>query len=142
MALEKVFNDIASKSDEDSINLSPMIDMIFLLLLFFMVTTTFEKNAGIEVKRSDSESATHLQKERLTITIDSMGGYWLLEQSLKLGAIITQTQEWFEGNPEGMVLIIPDKAVKMDSFIQLIDELNIKNISNFAIGTNPPAQKR
>ncbi len=71
------------KDDSVEINLTPLIDVVFLLLIFFMVSTTFDKQAKLKVSLPEASSATlQQQQEALVITIDAKGRYFINERQL------------------------------------------------------------
>jgi len=136
MALNKFF-----QSQEESlpeISLSPMIDMVFLLLLFFIVTTTFNRDEAIEIKKSEAKSAAVIDREKIKILVDSTGQYWFGEEAMILEKLVPQIQQWNSTNPQGAILLVPDKRGQMDPFVQLLDALNLAKIRNFAIATQSP----
>jgi biopolymer transport protein ExbD len=140
MSLEKVIEEYANEGST-SINLSPMIDMLFLLLLFFMVTTTFDKSAAIQINKSEAETATVTGETKLTILLDSTGNYWIEQFSVSLQQALDQTSAWVDQHPGGTILIIPDRNSKMDPFVKIVDGLSVKGIRNFAIGTQIPSRR-
>ena len=132
MSLNKFFN---QQEEAPKIDLSPMIDMIFLLLLFFMVTTTFEKNEAIEIQKSQAQASTPIKKEKFKVLLDSTGSYWVEESKFDLPQIVKQIESFQLQNSEGVILIVPDKRSEMDTFVQLVDTLKVLKIKNFALGT-------
>lgn len=140
MALNNFFSQQEEALPE--ISLSPMIDMVFLLLLFFIVTTTFNRDEAIEIKKTEAKSAAIIDREKIKILIDSTGQYWIEEDILELEALVPKIQQWNQTNPTGAILLVPDKRGKLDSFVKLLDALNFANIRNFAIATTQPKAKK
>lgn len=133
MSLNNLFDSI--EDEKTHVDLSPMIDMVFLLLLFFIVTTTFDKKDAIPIQKAEAKSASPIKKEKLKILLDSKGTFWLGENQVALEDLVPQVKVWSETNPEGVVLLIPDKRAEMDNFIQLLDELKLVKVGNLAIGS-------
>ncbi len=63
----------ADQTGRDEINVSPLIDIVFILLIFFIVTTVFVEETGVEVQRPQAASATHLEKHSILIAITADG---------------------------------------------------------------------
>ncbi len=71
------------KEESVEVNLTPLIDVVFLLLIFFMVTTTFDRHARLKVSLPESSSkATQQQAEPLVLSIDAKGNYFLNDRQL------------------------------------------------------------
>lgn len=140
MALNQFFQNQEEGLPE--ISLSPMIDMVFLLLLFFIVTTTFNRDEAIEIKKSEAKSAVVIDREKIKVLVDSIGNYWVEEEVMALEKLVPTIKEWNTLNPQGAILLVPDKRGQMDPFVQLLDALNTAKIRNFAIATTQPQPKK
>ena len=66
-------NETKTKNEQDGIDISPLIDMVFILLIFFMVSTTFVKDAKVDINRPTASSATAASEKSLRVTLDSQG---------------------------------------------------------------------
>ena len=140
MALNQFFQNQEEALPE--ISLSPMIDMVFLLLLFFIVTTTFNRDEAIEIKKSEAKSAAVIDRDKIKVLVDSTGNYWLEEEVMALEKLVPTIQQWNASNPKGAILLVPDKRGQMDPFVQLLDALNLAKIRNFAIATTSPKEAK
>lgn len=140
MALNQFFQNQEEALPE--ISLSPMIDMVFLLLLFFIVTTTFNRDEAIEIKKSEAKSAVVIDRQKIKILVDSTGNYWLEEEVMAIEKLVPTIKEWNTSNPKGAILLVPDKRGQMDPFVKLLDALNLAKIRNFAIATTSPQEKK
>ena len=140
MALNNFFSQQEEALPE--ISLSPMIDMVFLLLLFFIVTTTFNRDEAIEIKKSEAKSAAIIDREKIKVLVDSTGQYWIEEEILELEKLVPKIQQWNQANPTGAILLVPDKRGQMDPFVKLLDALNYAKVRNFAIATTQPETKK
>jgi len=119
------------------VDLSPLIDMVFLLLLYFMVATTMEQSEGIAVRKAEARTATPLDRDKFKIVLDSSGVAWLGTQRVTLEKAIAAATDWHHHEPEGTILIVPDKRSPMDPFIRLMDALKQQGVRSLAIGTQP-----
>ena len=116
---------------QTEINMSPMVDMIFLLLIFFMVTTVFTKDAGIDIARPVAETAAPLAEEALVLTLSEHGEIRHAGQLYQLKQIPALIKEQLNG--KGSVTIIADKMTSTGLTIQLIDQCRLAGIEDVSI---------
>jgi biopolymer transport protein ExbD len=134
MALKNIFEKLRSDLPSPSIGMAPLMDMVFLLLIFYVVTTTFNREAGVPITKARAESAVMLSKKQLVITIDQQGKYWLEGQQLPLARVVDRTVRAVDTNPKLQVIVLPDKDGRIDPMISLLDDLRAAKITDFAIG--------
>lgn len=124
------------------VDLSPLIDMVFLLLLYFMVATTMDQSEGIQVQKAEARTATPLERDKFKIVLDSTGGVWLGNQGASSSQAVETAIQWHRSNPEGTILIVPDKRSPMEPFIFIMDALKHAGIRSLAIGTLPASHSK
>jgi biopolymer transport protein ExbD len=131
--MRKSLRTLQSQSAE--INMSPLIDMVFLLLIFFMVTAVFTKDTGVNINRPTAQSATLLDANAIFFTIDANGDIKHAGQPYTITQIPNLLAEI---NPakQAPVTIIADKAVPTGLTIQLIDACQLAGLKNIAIAAN------
>jgi biopolymer transport protein ExbD len=134
MALRDFFDEEEARA---GIDLSPLIDMVFLLLLYFMVSTTMDQTEGIRIQKAEAVTANPLDKEKFKIVLDSVGIPWLGNQPRTVTESVQAATLWYKGQPGGTILVVPDKRSPMEPFIQIMDGLKAKGIRTIAIGTKP-----
>ena len=113
------------------INMSPMVDMIFLLLIFFMVTTVFTKDAGLDISRPSAETASPLSDDVLVLTLSEHGDITHAGQPYQLKQIPSLLREQLGG--KGTVTIIADRMTSTGLTIQLIDQCRKAGIEDVSI---------
>lgn len=114
---------------------TPLIDMVFLLLIFFAVTTNFTKETGIQVDKANATTARIISRDLIMISIDKEGNYWYDGKIKKLDLIASQVYEESRKKKEMNVVLIPDKGGKVDPLIHLMDVLRARGITKFSLGT-------
>lgn len=120
------------------LSLAPMVDMIFILIIFFAIATTFTRHKGIQVEKSHAESATQLRDQSVMITIDREGRYWFEGEARPLeqiGDMILAKVASTGKSPNA--ILIPDKNGRVDPLIRAMDHLRMRKIDNFSLGTEP-----
>ena len=131
----KAFDYIEETENKAEISMTPLIDMIFILLIFFVVTTTFTRETGIEVNKARATTARIIQKELLLIAVDKSGGYWFDKQQLNVDHIVNAVLNEKKNNEEVTIVIIPDRDGRIEPLITLLDKLRAQNITRFSLGT-------
>lgn len=109
-------------ADEDAgIDLTPMLDVVFIMLIFFIVTATFLKEAGIEVNRP--EAATTDQKDNTTVVvaINSDNSIWIDKRRVDVRAIRANIERLHAESPEGGVVIQADELASIKTFTAVLD---------------------
>tara|TARA_B100001093_G_scaffold267302_1_gene255640 strand:- start:900 stop:1304 length:405 start_codon:yes stop_codon:yes gene_type:complete len=110
------------ENDDVEINLSPMIDMVFILLIFFIVTTVFVEEAGIEVQKPEVESAESLDKNSLIIAIDSNGNVYYGGNQISLGQVRGIVQSALQGDKTLPIDVQCDINASHEMFAKLYDQ--------------------
>ena len=133
--LDRVFNEFSETVTRAEISMTPLIDMVFLLLIFFAVTTNFTKETGITVDKAKSTTSRIINRNIAMIAIDKDGAYWYdrsRRPTNEIAQIILVEQE---KNPELNVVLIPDRQGQIEPLIAIMDALRTLGITRFSIGT-------
>ena len=132
--------------DEPSINLTPLIDVVFLLLIFFMVTTTFTKETCLQVNLPEAEAETlSTQSERLEIVVSRDGSLALNGQTLVNGRVETLLRGLAlesDGNLDLPVVIVADSQASHQSVVTAIDAIGQAGFARLSIATQRSEQSR
>ena len=122
------------QSDEEvDINLTPMLDVVFILLIFFIVTASFVKEAGIEVSRPAAESAVRQEHAAIIVAIDARGGVWIDKRSVDLRAVRANVERLHLQNPQGSVVILADRASHNGVLVEVLDQVRMAGVDKIAI---------
>ena len=132
--------------DEHSINLTPLIDVVFLLLIFFMVTTTFSRETRLQVNLPKAEAETlATQSERLEIVVSRDGSFALNGQTLVNGRVETLLRGLVlesDGNLDLPVVIVADSQASHQSVVTAIDAIGQAGFARLSIATQRSEQSR
>jgi len=116
------------------LNMSPLIDMVFILLIFFLVTTSFVKESGVEIKRPiQSNAQTDVDKANLFILIDKDGYIFIDNQLIDIRTVRSYAERWFVENPLGNVVIGSDKGSRWGVSIEVLDKVREVGITNVVV---------
>ncbi len=127
----------ATDSDNESIiDMTPMLDIVFILLIFFIVTTSFVKETGIEVNRPHAETAKNQQRANILVAISASGELWIDQQQTDLSAIRMHIERLHLENPEGSLVIVADQQATAGLLTQVIDQARLAGVTNVSIAAS------
>lgn len=117
----------------ENVNLTPLIDMVFILLIFFLVTASFTKESGIDVDRPTAQTAVRQEQGSLIIAINKDGEIWIDNQMVDIRSLRAHVERLHAQNPEGTVIILADKSVRTGATIEVLDQVRLASVNNVAI---------
>ena len=120
----------------ESINLTPLIDMVFILLIFFLVTASFTKESGIDVDRPTAQTANREEQGSMIIGVSKDGEIWIDNQKIDLRAVRAHVEHLQAQNPEGTVIILADKNARTGTTIEVLDQVRLAGVSNVSIAAS------
>ena len=121
------------------INMAPLIDMVFILLIFFMVTTSFVKETGIDVQRPSASTAALKEKGNILIGISSDGRVFLERKQIDVRSVRAHIERCLAENPEGGVVIVADKTSHTGVVIRVMDQCRLAGAKNVSIAASKSA---
>lgn len=121
-------------SENVDINLSPLIDMVFLLLIFFMVTTVFVEETGIEVQKPTAASASQLDKDSILLAVDTNGDIHYAGEKINLNSVRGLVGRLTKQKPRPVVLLA-DKQSVTGAVVRVIDQCKQAGVKNISIAT-------
>ncbi|BCX89779.1 biopolymer transport protein ExbD [Methylomarinovum tepidoasis] len=122
-------------ADDDSgeINLTPMLDIIFIMLIFFIVTTSFVKEAGIEVNRPSAQTAERQERGNIVVAIKANGEIWIDKRPVDIRAVRAVIARLRAENPLGTVIIAADRDAKVSILTRVMDQIRLAGVTDMAI---------
>ncbi|MET0090187.1 MAG: biopolymer transporter ExbD [Candidatus Thiodiazotropha sp.] len=130
--------------DEDNgelaINLTPLIDMVFILLIFFMVTSSFVKETGVDVDRPSAATARIKPQTAILIAVTQQGEVWIDRRKIDLRAVRANVERLHAENPEGAVVITADRQAPTGVVIRVLDQARLAGVESVAIAANRDAE--
>lgn len=133
-----MFKSVRSKrnlTSQAEIQMTPLIDMMFILLIFFVVTTSFISGTGLNIERPQSSSSDVLPRENITIEIEANGRIYIENQRVGLLSVRSILQRRLRIEPELAVVLAADKAASVDKVVSIMDEIRAAGISEVALAT-------
>lgn len=126
------------KRKEASIDISPMMDMVFILLIFFVVTSTFTRETGVEVTKPQAQSASQLEKENILIAITRESTIHVNERQVDLAGLKDVLADVLAKNPDREAVLIADKAAMTGALVQVIDACTLAGVKKVSIAALNP----
>lgn len=124
-------------SDEADINLAPMLDIVFIMLIFFVVTTSFVKESGIEVNRPTAQTAERRDRGNILIAIAPNGEIWIDKRPVDIRSLRAAVERLRAENPEAAVIIQGDRAAQIGLLVEVMDQVRKGGVSNVSIAASP-----
>lgn len=121
--------------EETEINLTPMLDVVFIMLIFFIVTTSFVKEAGIEVNRPSAKSAEQKSKANILIAIRNNNEIWIDKRLVDVRSIRANIERLKATNTQNSVVIQSDTEAKTGVLVKVMDQIRLAGIFNISIST-------
>jgi len=118
---------------QPEVQMAPLIDMVFILLIFFMVTTVFTRETGVEVNRPQANTATTLDSKSLMVGIDSNGHVYVDERRVDFLSLRSVLERQLGLQPEKNVVLIADEGTKTGVLVQVMDECRKAGAANIAV---------
>lgn len=123
-----------ASGDEHGIDLAPMLDFVLNLLIFFIITTSFVRETGINVNRQEAVTASHDDSGNILIAIRPNGEVWMDRRQVDLREVRPLIERLHIERPEDTVVVIADKAASSGLLAKVMDEVTLGGIKEVAIG--------
>lgn len=131
--MRSMFESTANEDEENEINITPMLDVVFIMLIFFIVTASFVKEAGIDVNRPDAETAVRQERANILIAISENNEIWIDQRQVDPRALRANIERLRAENPEGSVVIQADRKSVTETLVQVMDAARQAGVYNVSI---------
>jgi len=125
------------ETDEGEINITPMMDVVFILLIFFIVTASFVKESGIDVTKPSAKTAETKSKANILIAIDKNNQVWINRRVVDIRQVTANVQKLLAENPQSSVVIQADEKSENGTFVKVMDNTKLAGVDNIAIAARP-----
>ena len=124
------------QEEEAAIDLTPMLDVVFIMLIFFIVTASFVKEAGIDVNKPDAPTSEKQDRANILIAISAKGEIWIDRRRVDIRAVRANIERLHAENPQGSVVIQADKKSQTEKLIAVMDAARAAGVYNESIAAN------
>ena len=119
---------------------APLIDMVFILLIFFAVNASFVKEAGVEIERPSARTAQTKQQANIMIAVTENDEVWVDRQRVDPRSVRGHVERLHAENPEGSVVILADEESRTGLVIEVLDQARLAGVDNVAVAATPPGR--
>ena len=124
-------------AEEEEINITPMLDVVFILLIFFIVTANFIKEPGLEVNRPDSETAEPTENAAILIAVGNAGEIYMDGRRIDKRQVKANVVRLLAENPQGSVVIQADEKATADTIMAVRDGAREAGVYNISLASEP-----
>ena len=121
------------QEEESEINITPMMDIVFIMLIFFIVTTSFITETGGEPSRPEAETAARAEQGNILIAVTPSDQIWMNKNPVELESVRILMEAAHAENPESSVVIVADELASTGVIIDIMDQIRLSGISKVSI---------
>jgi biopolymer transport protein ExbD len=111
--------------DDAEINITPMLDIVFIMLIFFIVTTSFTKETGAVINKPEAITAVNKPQGNILIGIRKDDEIWMAKSRIELREVRSRVERARAENPEGSVVIIADRGSRIGLVTEVMDQIRM-----------------
>lgn len=123
-----------SEGDED-VNVTPLLDIVFIMLIFFIVTSTFVKEPGIDPERPEAETAEERRLASIIVAISDEDTIWINKEEVELQEVRALVEQLRRENPRGTAVVQADAKSKTRLLVEVVNQIRATGISDVAVST-------
>ena len=121
------------KEEESEVNLTPMLDVVFIMLIFFIVTASFVKEAGIDITRPPAATAERKERGNILVAITNNDQIWIDRRQVDPRALRANIERLHAENPQGSVIIQADEESKNGLLVQVMDAARLAGVTSVSL---------
>ena len=131
--MRRAFSSVTHVDDETEINITPMLDVVFIMLIFFIVTASFVKEAGIDVTRPPAATAERKERGNILVAITANDQIWVDRRMVDPRALRANIERLHAENPQGSVVIQADQDSKNGLLVQVMDAARLAGVESVSL---------
>lgn len=135
--MKQHFQNLVDEEDAN-IDMTPMLDVVFIMLIFFIVTASFVKEAGIDVNRPDAATAVNKDRASILVAISENDEIWINKRRVDVRAVQANIERLHAENPQGTVVIQADRKATTEALIKVMDASRAAGIMDVSIAAQEP----
>lgn len=119
-----------AKADESDVNVTPLLDIVFIMLIFFIVTATFIKEPGVDVTRPEAQTAEDQRLVSILVAIDSDNTIWINRKEVALDAVRATLERLRRENPRGSAVIQADGRAHSEYLVDVLEQIRAAGVDD------------
>lgn len=128
-------NNAAPDEEAQAIDLTPMLDVVFIMLIFFIVTASFIKEAGVEVNRPEATTWEEKKSASILIAVNDKNEIWIDKNRVEPRGVRTAIERLLAENPKGSVVIQADNEAQVELLVEITNAARGAGVDNVAVST-------
>ncbi|MEM0955523.1 MAG: biopolymer transporter ExbD [Pseudomonadota bacterium] len=128
------FLGMEQEPEEANVDITPMLDVVFIMLIFFIVTATFVKESGIDVDKPEAATAVVEENASILVSIDASDKIYIERRQVDMRSVRSIIERLHAENPEASVVIQAHEDSKNDSLVQVMDASRRAGVYDIALG--------
>lgn len=124
---------LLNDEEESQIDLTPMLDVVFIMLIFFIVTSTFVKESGVDVTRPEAETAVVTESNSIQIGISAANQIFMNKRQIDKRAIRANVEKSLAENPGAAVIIVADQDSNTSTLIDVMDQARMAGATSVSV---------
>ncbi|MFO7705464.1 MAG: biopolymer transporter ExbD [Halopseudomonas sp.] len=128
--------------EEAGIDMTPMLDIVFIMLIFFIVTSSFIKESGITVDSPSAASASEQPKGNILVAVSANGEIWIDRQQVDVRAVRAAVERLRVDLPDSSVVVQADRESRSGLVIQVMDQIRLAGVQDVALAATAGAEGR
>ena len=129
---------LVATEEERQVDLTPMLDVVFIMLIFFIVTSTFVKESGVDVTRPNAETAVPTDASSIQIGITSNNQIYFDKRLVDKRAVRANIEKGLAESPGAAIIIIADALSNTETLIEVMDQSRLAGAENVSVATDEP----
>ena len=121
--------------EEAQIDMSPLIDMVFILLIFFMVTTTFVKDMKLDLDRPSASSGVVASTKSIRVFIDQLGDVYVDNQQVRIYSLQSKLRDMLRVSTDKSILVVTDESVPAKTVLEVVDQSKLAGATDVGVST-------
>ena len=127
---------LVTAEEESQVDLTPMLDVVFIMLIFFIVTSTFVKESGVDVTRPNAETAVPTDASSIQIGITSNNQIYFDKRLVDKRAVRANIEKGLAESPGAAVIIVADALSNTETLIEVMDQSRLAGAENISVATD------
>ena len=129
-------NSMLQTEEESQIDLTPMLDVVFIMLICFIVTSTFVKESGVDVSRPNADTAVVTESNSIQIGITAANQIFMDKRQVDKRAVRANVERALAENPGAAVIIVADADSKTETLIDVMDQSRLAGAENVSVAAD------
>ena len=124
-----------SAAEDEDVNVTPLLDIVFIMLIFFIVTSTFVKEPGVDINRPEASTATERKLASILVAITADNEIWINKEEVELDGVRLAVEALKRENPKGTAAIQVDSRADSRYLVEVANQIRNAGVTDIAVST-------